>query len=202
MAFTYTVTNLEYNGGGLGYFKIDIDAYAAPTGYADYTQVGATDGISIEFSTDQEEVRCDQAAGPIDLFRKATSAKVMVRMEETTLTKLLIGMGMDYTDTTDVLTSGETEYSFLKASDSVTTARGYFGSLGANIYFDLMFNKLRSHETDKVFGFRIFKATPTGSITWAAKHEEMDFYDVEFLCMSSNLSADHNGNIGYFFDEA
>ena len=201
MSLDYNTTYFEYNGGIISFRLLDLDAYEEPSAYDDYTQLGGTLGIALDFTTDQEKNYSDQQFPATDLMRQATGAKIIITAQETTLSHLLMAQGYDYTDTTHILTPGNTTYSQAQAG-AITAYWGFFGAESAPVYFDLMFEKFRSHDSTKVFGWRAFKCTPTGNINLSAKHKETGFYDVEFEALGSKLDATHGGHIGHWIDEA
>lgn len=202
MSLDYNINNYEYNGGIISYSKIDIGTYVAPAAYTDYTQLGGTEGIQIEFDTDQEGVYSDQAFGEVDMFKKAVEATITIQAQESTLTNLLLAVGYDATDTTEILVSGATDHSVIK-EDTITTQRAYFGAVEDNLYFDLQFEKQSTHNTALVFGWRVFKATPTGVLSFESKLQERTVYQIAFKALATpdNETWGYNGHIGYFFKE-
>lgn len=195
MAMDYDVQKFEYNGGMISYYKVPTP-YVDPV-FSDYTQFGGTQGISLEVTTEMEEVDSDQSLAPTDIFRQSISAKVVITLQETDLEKMIMAMGGDIS----TILTGQTIQSVLRGAASSGMRTVSFGGINANQYFDLQFEKLRSHDTSKLFGYRLYKATPTGNMTFNAKVKEKNFWDIEFTCLASNEST-HGGAIGMPFDEA
>jgi len=201
MALDYSTTNLEYNGGGVGIYQINPASYSAPTAYTDYVQLGATDGVSLEYTTDNTEVRCDQTFAVIDNPMMATSCKVTITCEAMTAELIAKAMGLDITSADDYKT-GQTDLSMIEEG-SVTTTQTYAGGMQSLTYYDLQFEKERSHDSDKIIGFRIPKAVADGDITLAFKHGELDFYEIKFTALAFDLddSAPYYKELFYFFEE-
>lgn len=190
MALTYTTNNLEYNGGGLGIWPIPAaqqvaGAYTGPVAYTDWVQLGATDGISLEYTTENTDVYCDQVFGMIDSPTMATMAVVTVTCEEMTVHNLAVAMGLDPDLTGSDIDTGKTDLSVIAEGAMGGNTRIYAGGPQQSTYFDLQFEKEMSHGTSNyIVGFRIPKCISTGDVTLAFKHGETDFYELKFTALA------------------